>query len=123
VRTPASRAKTTVSRGFGCTGGHHHKNWANDQFRKAVLNAIVWIANGEVPKDGVANKRPDVEEMLSNRDPGAANEQVPADYDRAKLAAEIEEMNKPYDPPKAVKPQARRAAEPGEELLKPVAAK
>lgn len=109
-----------VSRGFGCTGGHWHKNWASDPFRRTVLNAIVWIANGEVPEAGVESKRPDVEELLSNRDPGVAKEQVPADFDRAKLAAEIEQMNKPYDP-KIVKPTARRPAAPGEELLEPLA--
>ena len=31
-------------RGFGITGGHFHKNWAEDTFRKGVLNGIVWIA-------------------------------------------------------------------------------
>ena len=31
-------------RGFGFTGGHNHLNWANDDFRKTVLNAIVWVA-------------------------------------------------------------------------------
>src|SRR5262249_36817890 len=29
-------------RGFGFTGGHFHRNWANDNFRKLVLNAILW---------------------------------------------------------------------------------
>jgi hypothetical protein len=40
-------------RGFGFTGGHYHKNWGNDDFRKLVLNAIVWVAKGEVPPDGI----------------------------------------------------------------------
>ena len=114
-----AEAKEPVSRGFGCTGGHFHKNWASDNFRKTVLNAIVWIAKGEVPAKGVESKRPDVDELLSNRDPGVEKEQVPANFDKAKLAQEIEEMNKPYDP-KIVKPQAN-SAQPGEELLKPVA--
>jgi len=42
-------------RGFGFTGGHYHDNWGNDQFRKTVLNALVWVAKAEVPKDGVAS--------------------------------------------------------------------
>ena len=42
-------------RGFGFTGGHHHWNWADDNFRKLVLNAIVWIAKEEVPADGVSS--------------------------------------------------------------------
>jgi type 1 glutamine amidotransferase len=41
------------SRGFGFTGGHSHKFWGNEDFRKAVLNAIVWIAKVEVPENGV----------------------------------------------------------------------
>lgn len=40
-------------RGFGFTGGHSHQNWTNPHFRKAVLNAIVWSANAEVPAQGV----------------------------------------------------------------------
>jgi hypothetical protein len=40
-------------RGFGWTGGHYHKNWGNDGYRTVVLNAILWIANVEVPADGV----------------------------------------------------------------------
>jgi type 1 glutamine amidotransferase len=40
-------------RGFGFTGGHYHKNWSNDNVRKLVLNAILWVAKVEVPANGV----------------------------------------------------------------------
>ena len=40
-------------RGFGFTGGHSHKFWGNEDFRKVVLNAILWIAKVEVPENGV----------------------------------------------------------------------
>jgi type 1 glutamine amidotransferase len=40
-------------RGFGFTGGHFHKNWGNDDFRKIVLNAILWSAKIDVPAEGV----------------------------------------------------------------------
>jgi len=40
-------------RGFGFTGGHFHKNWGNENFRKTVLNAILWTAKIEVPANGV----------------------------------------------------------------------
>src|SRR5262249_38039140 len=40
-------------RGFGFTGGHYHKNRGNDEFRKLVLNAIVWSAKADVPANGV----------------------------------------------------------------------
>ncbi|MCH2378941.1 MAG: NPCBM/NEW2 domain-containing protein, partial [Pedosphaera sp.] len=48
--------RTNGGRGFGFTGGHNHLNWANDDFRKTVLNAIVWVARAEVPKGGVQSK-------------------------------------------------------------------
>ncbi|MBN8247031.1 MAG: ThuA domain-containing protein [Verrucomicrobia bacterium] len=42
-------------RGFGFTGGHFHRNWSDPNVRKAVLNALVWIAGGDIPPDGVAS--------------------------------------------------------------------
>ncbi len=40
-------------RGVGFTGGHVHRNWLDPNFRKVVLNALVWISKVEVPRDGV----------------------------------------------------------------------
>jgi type 1 glutamine amidotransferase len=55
-------------RGFGFTGGHFHKNWGDDQFRKVVLNAILWVAKADVPKDGVKSQV--TQELLAqNLDP------------------------------------------------------
>ncbi len=42
-------------RGFALTGGHYHRNWGDDNLRKLVLNAILWTAKIEVPRDGVAS--------------------------------------------------------------------
>jgi hypothetical protein len=39
-------------RSFGFTGGHTHANWGNEYFRRLVVNAILWSAGVEVPKDG-----------------------------------------------------------------------
>jgi hypothetical protein len=39
-------------RGMGFTGGHFHRNWSQESFRKVVLNGLVWIAGGEVPASG-----------------------------------------------------------------------
>jgi hypothetical protein len=50
-------------RGFGFTGAHYHSSWANDDFRKLVLNAIVWSAKIKVPKNGVATRTPTAAEM------------------------------------------------------------
>jgi hypothetical protein len=55
-------------RGFGFTGGHWHYNWAHDDFRKVVLNGLVWIAGLEVPPDGVPSKTPSIEELEANQD-------------------------------------------------------
>jgi len=55
-------------RGFGFTGGHFHRNWADDNFRRLVLNALVWVAHGDVPSTGVDSKVT-TEEMLANLDP------------------------------------------------------
>lgn len=64
-------------RGFGFTGGHHHRNWGNDQQRKVVLNALLWIAKAEVPKDGVASTvTPD--QLAQNLDPKGGNKPKPA---------------------------------------------
>ncbi len=55
-------------RGFGFTGGHVHGNWGNDDFRTIVLNAIVWIAHGKVPADGVPSATPTRQELEANQD-------------------------------------------------------
>lgn len=55
-------------RGFGFTGGHNHTNWQDDNFRKLVLNAIVWTAQGEVPEEGVPSATPTDAEMEANQD-------------------------------------------------------
>jgi hypothetical protein len=57
-------------RGAGFTGGHYHKNWLDDNFRKVVLNAAVWICKADVPKDGVASKVTE-DEIKENLDPKA----------------------------------------------------
>jgi len=44
------------SRGFGFTGGHFHRHWATEGFRKLVLNGIVWTAGLEIPEAGVTSK-------------------------------------------------------------------
>lgn len=56
-------------RGFGFTGGHFHSNWRNDEYRKAVLNAICWLAGLEIPAGGIASAAVDEAEIGSNLDP------------------------------------------------------
>ena len=42
-------------RGFGFSGGHYHKNWHIESFRKLILNSILWVAKVDVPEGGVAS--------------------------------------------------------------------
>src|SRR5688500_14410079 len=58
-------------RGFGFTGGHKHKNWGDDNFRKVMLNALVWLAKAEVPANGVESTVSE-EDLKQNLDPKGA---------------------------------------------------
>jgi hypothetical protein len=60
--------RADTGRGVGFTGGHFHQNWKDDNFRKVVLNALVWICKLDVPKDGVVSTVTD-EEMKEKMDP------------------------------------------------------
>ena len=53
-----ARERPNGGRGFGFTGGHFHWNWADDSFRKVVLNGIAWIAKAEIPSDGIPSATP-----------------------------------------------------------------
>jgi hypothetical protein len=76
-------------RGFGFTGMHTHWNWAQDSFRKSVLNAIVWVAGGEVPADGVPSKTPTFEEMEA--DLGTPR---PGNFNVESMKKRLEQMNR-----------------------------
>ena len=55
-------------RGFGFTGGHFHKNWQDDDQRRLILNALVWLAKLDVPKGGVDSAPVDDVEIMQNLD-------------------------------------------------------
>jgi type 1 glutamine amidotransferase len=42
-------------RSFGFTGGHTHNHWGDENQRRIVLNALLWIAKMEVPQGGVVD--------------------------------------------------------------------
>ncbi len=50
-------------RGFGFTGGHLHRNWADDRLRKFILNAIAWTAKVEIPEGGISTPTPTAAEL------------------------------------------------------------
>jgi len=54
-------------RGVGFTGGHFHRNWKDDNFRKVVLNALLWICKADVPANGVESSVSD-DEIAANWD-------------------------------------------------------
>jgi putative membrane-bound dehydrogenase-like protein len=55
-------------RGFGFTGGHFHANWGNDQQRKLICNAFLWLAKAEVPAKGIESKISEAD-LAANLDP------------------------------------------------------
>jgi trehalose utilization protein len=55
-------------RGFGFTGAHNHVSWQDENFRKVMLNAILWTAGAEVPEGGVSSAAPGDEEIRMNLD-------------------------------------------------------
>ncbi|MGQ9503269.1 MAG: ThuA domain-containing protein [Thermogutta sp.] len=76
-------------RGFGFTGGHHHWNWAHDQFRRLVLNAIAWCADIDIPQNGLQTKTPTMEELLANLD-----EPQPGNFQPGAIQERIENWNR-----------------------------
>jgi len=77
-------------RGFGFTGAHSHWNWAHNDFRKLVLNALVWITGAEVPGEGVPSKTPTIEELQANID-----EPKPENWKPEEIQQEIKQWNRP----------------------------
>ena len=46
------RPNSKGGRSFGTTLGHFHDNFAIDDFRRAIVNGILWTAHVETPKTG-----------------------------------------------------------------------
>ncbi|TWU32005.1 ThuA domain-containing protein [Novipirellula artificiosorum] len=75
-------------RGFGFTGMHSHWNWAQDSYRKSVLNSIVWIAGAKVPENGVPSETPSLEQLEAY-----LGQPRPASFDANSVGSLIEKMN------------------------------
>ena len=69
----ASEGNGGSGRGFGFTGGHQHTNWGNENFRKIVLNGIVWTAGVSVPKNGIATPALAAADLQKNLDQKPCN--------------------------------------------------
>jgi type 1 glutamine amidotransferase len=84
-----ARERPDGGRGFGFTGGHDHWNWGNNDFRKLVLNAIVWTAKADVPAEGVSSQPPTVDDLLANLD----KKPIPANFNPAGIQAMLDKWN------------------------------
>ncbi len=70
-------------RGFGFTGAHFHSNWGQEDFRTLVLNAVLWLAQMEVPANGVQSSLT-ASELAANLDPKPALKKAAAKKNEAK---------------------------------------
>lgn len=84
-------------RGIGFTGGHWHRNWAIDDFRRVVLNAMIWTAKMEVPAEGVKSEPVTEAQLNENLDKKDKMEHVslPGEADLNLPAAEPKEFGWP----------------------------
>lgn len=112
-------------RGVGFSGGHYHRNWAIDDYRKLVLNAIVWCAGIDVPKNGVASRplnEADLSANLSKKTVKRLSVPVSGEYAslkrepiptvaehqaRLKERAKAKQAENPTEAPKACAPTAQ----------------
>lgn len=60
-----ARQRPDGGRGFGTTCGHFYENWKQEQFRRLILNALVWTAGLDVPPDGVRSRYYSHEEITA----------------------------------------------------------
>jgi len=81
----AGQASSGTQRGFGFTGGHDHWNWGDPNFRKLVLNAILWCAHGDVPASGIQSPTVTMKMLETNMDP----KNKPATFDREKVREKL----------------------------------
>ncbi len=78
---------------FGFTGGHFHSSWGQPDFRKMVLNGIVWSAGLEVPEGGVESANPIVVKNKSILHAIAKGDPVDT-KNHLLLGADVNEKNK-----------------------------
>jgi len=76
-----ARQRADGGRGFGTTCGHYYDNWQNDQFRRLMLNAIVWSAGVEVPPGGVTARFYEHDEIMGELDRKLGRAAMPEFYE------------------------------------------
>lgn len=90
---PEALAWTFGQHAFGFTGGHFHRNWSDESFRKLVLNAIVWASGHPVPADGVESAPPVVVQHKTILHAIAKGDPVDVE-NHLLLGADVNEKNK-----------------------------
>ena len=113
-------------RGVGFTGGHYHRNWSLDGYRRLVLNAVVWVAGMEVPASGVVSAPVSEDQLnlnLDDKGPKKPRQTVPApgEFKAMPAAAIPEEREKGFGKPAPAKPAATAAPGKSTGDAKPVA--
>lgn len=73
------RERPDGGRGFGTTCGHFYDNWRNDDFRRLILNALVWAARAEVPAGGVQSRFYERDEIVAALEGKQGTERAAAD--------------------------------------------
>jgi hypothetical protein len=79
--------RTNGGRGFGFTGLHIHWNWAHPDYRKFLLNALVWLAGAEVPPQGVVSPAPTLDRLMQD-----IPKPVPAKWQRSEIDRLLTEL-------------------------------
>jgi type 1 glutamine amidotransferase len=52
--------RTDGGRGFAVVMPHFYRNWKNEDFRRFVLNGIVWTSRRDIPRKGIETDTPDL---------------------------------------------------------------
>ena len=63
-----ARERPNGGRGFGTSCGHFYDGWKQPDFRKVILNALVWCARAEVPPEGVEARYFEHDEIMRELD-------------------------------------------------------
>jgi quinoprotein glucose dehydrogenase len=90
-----AKQRPNGGRGFGTTCGHFYEHWQHADFRKFILNAIVWSAGAEVPPTGVEARFYDHDEIMAELDREVGRAALPETYEEP--AAPIESLTKSED--------------------------
>ena len=79
------RPDSKGGRSFGTTLGHFHNNFAIDDFRRAIVNGILWTAHVETPESGADVSIPETKLTLPDLPPPKPTEPTQPDQSEVKV--------------------------------------